>query len=89
VIATTSSGRRFGVLASYLMHGRDGADTERVAWTVGRNLGTNDPKLAAALMQATADGNVRVEVPVYHLTVSFDPTDAAGRRSRAWGVGTQ
>ncbi len=76
VIATTSSGRRFGVLASYLMHGRDGADPERVAWTLGRNLGTDDPDLAAALMQATANGNVRVEVPVYHLTISFDPTDA-------------
>ena len=76
MIATTSSGRRFGVLASYLMQGRDGADTERVAWTVGRNLGTDDPELAAALMQATANGNARVEVPVYHLTVSFDPTDA-------------
>jgi len=76
VIATTSSGGRFGVLASYLMHGRDGADPERVAWTVGRNLGTDDPELAAALMQATANGNARVEVPVYHLTISFDPTDA-------------
>jgi hypothetical protein len=75
MIATTSSGRRFGVLATYLMRGRDGADPERVAWTVGRNLGTDDPELAAALMQATADGNVRVEVPVYHLTISFDPSD--------------
>jgi relaxase-like protein len=72
VIATTSSGRRFGVLASYLMQGRDGADPERVAWTAGRNLGTDDPELAAALMQATANGNARVEVPVYHLTISFD-----------------
>ncbi len=75
MIATTSSGRRFGVLARYLMHGRDGTDTERVAWTVGRNLGTDDPELAAALMQATADGNARVEIPVYHLTISFDPAD--------------
>ncbi len=75
MIATTSSGRRFGVLARYLMNGRDGTDTDRVAWTVGRNLGTDDPELAAALMQATANGNARVEVPVYHLTVSFDPAD--------------
>jgi hypothetical protein len=75
VIATTSSGRRFGVLATYLMRGRDGNDPDRVAWIAGRNLGTDDPTLAAALMQATADGNVRVDVPVYHLTINFDPAD--------------
>ncbi len=46
-----------------------------MAWTAGRNLGTHDPELPAALMQATADQNVRVEVPVYHLTINFDPTD--------------
>ncbi len=75
MIATTSSGRRFAALAKYLMRGRSGDETERVAWTAGRNLGTDDPELAAALMQATADQNVRVEVPVYHLTINFDPTD--------------
>ncbi len=76
MIATTSSGRRFAALARYLLHGRSGGETERVAWTAGRNLGTDDPELAALLMQATADRNVRVEVPVYHLTINFDPTDA-------------
>jgi hypothetical protein len=75
MIATTSSGRRFAVLAAYLMHGRDGTDPNRVAWIAVRNLGTDDPELAAALMQATADGNVRVDVPVYHLTINFDPAD--------------
>jgi hypothetical protein len=75
VIATTSSGRRFAVLARYLLRGRSGEESERVAWTVGRNLGLDDPELAAVLMQATADDNPRVEVPVYHLTINFDPHD--------------
>ena len=75
MIATTSSGRRFAALASYLVRGRSGEETERVAWTVGRNLGLDDPELAAVLMQATADENARVEVPVYHVTINFDPND--------------
>jgi hypothetical protein len=75
VIAMTSSGRRFLALARYLVHGRSGREAERVAWTAGRHLGTDDPELAAALMQATADENVRVRSPVYHLTISFDPHD--------------
>lgn len=75
MIATTSSGRRFAVLARYLLRGRSGEETERVAWTAGRNLGLDDPELAALLMQATADDNPRVEVPVYHLTINFDPND--------------
>jgi hypothetical protein len=75
MIATTSSGRRFAALARYLLRGRSGEETERVAWTAGRNLGLDDPELAAVLMQATADQNPRVEVPVYHLTINFDPND--------------
>ena len=75
MIATTSSGRRFGALASYLVRGRTGAETERVAWTAGRNLGTDDPELAAPLMQATARQSALVQVPVYHLTISFDHED--------------
>jgi len=75
VIATSSSGRRFAALARYLMFGRSGDEPERVAWTAGRNLGTDDPGVAAALMQATANANLQVESPVYHLTINFDPTD--------------
>ena len=85
MIATTSSGRRFAVLARYLLRGRSGEETERVAWTAGRNLGLDDPELAAVLMQATADENPRVEVPVYHLTINFDATDPVTRpRCRTW-----
>ena len=75
MIATSSSGRRFAALARYLMLGRSGDEPERVAWTAGRHLGTNDPEVAAALMQATANANLQVESPVYHLTINFDPTD--------------
>lgn len=75
MIATSSSGRRFAALACYLLHGRSGEETERVAWTAGRHLGIDDPELAAVLMPATADQNPRVEAPVYHLTINFDPTD--------------
>src|SRR2546426_12824600 len=57
------------------MFGRSGEEPERVAWTVGRNLGTDDPEVAAALMQATANANLQVEAPVYHLTINFDPAD--------------
>ena len=75
MIANTSSGRRFGPLAAYLIHGRSGEETARVAWTASRNLGTDDPETAAALMQATARQSVLVQSPVYHLTISFDPAD--------------
>lgn len=75
MIANTSSGKRFGPLATYLVSGRSGSETDRVAWTAGRNLGTDDPALAAPLMQATARQSVLVQAPVYHLTVSFDHQD--------------
>ncbi|MEO8881584.1 MAG: relaxase/mobilization nuclease domain-containing protein [Gemmatimonadaceae bacterium] len=75
MIANTSSGRRFGPLATYLVFGRSGTETDRVAWTAGRNLGTDDPELAAPLMQATARQSALVQVPVYHLTISFDRED--------------
>ena len=75
MIANTSSGKRFGPLASYLVAGRSGTETDRVAWTSGRNLGTDDPALAAPLMQATARHSALVQVPVYHLTISFDHQD--------------
>jgi len=53
VIAKTSSGRRFGPLADYLVHGRSGVETDRVAWTASRNLGTDEPELAGASSQGT------------------------------------
>jgi hypothetical protein len=75
VIAQTSSGRAFGGLIRYLLHGRSGEEHSRVAWTMQRNLALDDPERAAFLMRATASQNHRVEQPVYHLIVSFDPSD--------------
>lgn len=75
MIANTSSGKRFGPLATYLVSGRSGTEANRVAWTAGRNMGTDDPKLAAPLMQATARQSALVQVPVYHVTISFDHKD--------------
>lgn len=75
MIAKTSSGKRFGPLADYLAHGRSGVETDRVAWTASRNLGTEDPELAAALMQATARQSALVQTPVYHVAISFDHLD--------------
>jgi hypothetical protein len=81
VIAKTSSGRSFRALGAYLIHGRDGSEENRAAWSTGRNLGTDDPELAAPLMQATAAQNPRVAYPVYHLTIAFDPGDQITREN--------
>jgi hypothetical protein len=75
VIAVSTTGRTFAGLARYLLHGRTGREHDRVAWTKTHNLVLHDPERAARLMQATAAQNHRVEHPVYHLVVSFDPQD--------------
>ena len=78
-IAVSSSGRTFGAIAKYLALGRSGEEAERVGWSTSRNLPTNDPQLAARFMRATAEQNVRVEKPVYHFAISFDPNDPVDR----------
>ncbi len=75
MIATTSSGKCFAPLAIYLERGRSGQEIDRVAWIAERNLGTDEPEIAARFMQATANANPRVEKPVYHFSISFDPSD--------------
>jgi hypothetical protein len=80
VIASTSSGKKFGGLARYLVVGRSGVEVDRVDWATSRNLPTEDPELAATLMQATAEQSVRVQKPVYHVSLSFDPTDQVRRQ---------
>jgi hypothetical protein len=79
VIAVSSSGRSFRALATYLAAGRTGEERDRVAWSAGRNLPTDDPELAAKFMRATAAQSDRVEKPVYHIALSFDPNDAVDR----------
>ncbi|MDQ6635831.1 MAG: relaxase/mobilization nuclease domain-containing protein [Gemmatimonadota bacterium] len=50
-----------------------------MAWSSSRNLPTDDPELGAKIMRATAAQNVRVDKPVYHLALSFDPNDTVDR----------
>jgi hypothetical protein len=76
MIAISSSGKSFRALAWYLSNGEE---QSRVAWAVGRNLPTSDPELAATFMRATAARSDRVEKPVYHLALSFDPGDSVDR----------
>jgi hypothetical protein len=79
MIGVAHSTKRFPVLARYLVEGRTGEAEGRVAWVASRNLPTDDPVLGARIMRATAAQNVRVTEPVYHLVVSFHPTDAVDR----------
>lgn len=80
MIAVSSSGKSFRALANYLAAGRTGEERDRVAWSVARNLPTNDPELAATFMRATAAQSAKVEKPVYHVVLSFDPADMPDRR---------
>lgn len=79
MIAVSSSGKSFRALAAYLANGRSGQEQGRVAWIASRNLPTGDPELAATFMRATAAQSDRVEKPVYHVALSFDPDDAVHR----------
>lgn len=79
MIGMSSSSRSFEALGTYLVAGRSGLDRDRVAWSTSRNLPTADPELGAKIMRATAAQNVRVDKPVYHLVLSFDPKDAIDR----------
>lgn len=79
MIAVSSSGKNFAALASYLTRGRTGEERGRIAWSSSRNLPTDDPELAATFMRATAGRSDRVEKPVYHIALSFDPGDSVDR----------
>lgn len=79
MIAVSSSGTSFRALAAYLAHGRTGLEEERIAWSSAHNLPTGDLEVAATLMRATAAQNVRVEKPVHHLVIAFDPGDPVDR----------
>src|SRR6056297_1948190 len=62
--------------ALYLAGRTKGLSPDRVDWMEARNLETDDPQAAAAVMDATAAQNVRCKKPVYHFVLSFDPKDA-------------
>jgi hypothetical protein len=79
MIAVTHRSSQFRRLAAYLLSNRRGMPEGRVAWTAARNLPTDDPELAAEFMHATATQSLAVQKPVYHLMVSFAPTDPVDR----------
>ncbi len=79
MIVKTSSGKSFRGLARYLVEGRSGHELDRVDWTSSRNLVTDEPALAARLMEATAGQSLRVQKPLYHVALAFDPTDTVDR----------
>jgi len=79
MIGKVIRGRGFAGLARYLELGRNGSDPGRVEWIEARNLPTNDPQTASLLMRATAAQSDRIQKPVYHIALSFDPDDAVDR----------
>ncbi len=77
MINVQSSGKHFDWLVAYLL--RTEAESERVGWSATRNLPTDDPRLAAVFMQATAAQSTFVQKPVYQIVLSFAPEDPADR----------
>lgn len=77
--ATGGLGKGFKGLLSYLETGKDGKQSERIDWIESRNLGTERLDLGGRFMAATARESVRVEKPVFHFSVSFDPNDPVTR----------
>jgi hypothetical protein len=80
VIGSAGTGADFRGLARYLLREREGE--ERVGWTLVRNLPV-EHDYAAGLMDDTARQNVRVQKPVYHLSLSAAPGEELSREE--WG----
>ena len=76
MIGLITTARSFGHLAAYLERGTAPSPDDRVAWVEARNLVAEDIDGAAREMADTAALSPRIEKPVYHLSVSFDPDDA-------------
>ena len=76
MIGKAKTGSGFGGLLAYLFVGSDGQQADRVEWSSVRNLFPDDQDLVPAILQATASRNVRVEKPVYHLSISLDPSES-------------
>lgn len=76
MIASITSGKSFWGLISYLFHGRDGTRENRALWCETRNLPpVTEPMLIRRIFRATANLNVRAQKPVYHIALTFAPTD--------------
>jgi len=67
----------FRASALYLAGRVKGLSPDRVEFVERRNLHTDDPRAAAAVMDATAQKSARCKQPAYHFIITFDPRDAA------------
>lgn len=67
----------FRASALYLAGLVKGLSPDRVEFVERRNLQTDEPRAAAAVMDATASRSVRCKQPAYHFIITFDPKDAA------------
>lgn len=72
----SGTGKSFMGLASYLATGKGGEEAERVTWSEGINVSTDDIKAAACEMRMTAFENTRVDKPVYHFSVNWHPHES-------------
>jgi hypothetical protein len=81
IFKASQLGKSFKGLVSYLQHGKDGQQHDRVEWQETRNLPTRAPQVAARMMAATAQQSERVQTPVYHFSVSFPLDDNVNRET--------
>ena len=75
MIGKAHTGAGFAGLCRYLFTGSDGKQLGRVAWTATRNLPTDDVAAVPIIMRATAAQSVRVQKPVYHLSIALPPEE--------------
>ena len=76
-----TQGASFSGLAKYLCDRE-----ERVEWTLGRNIMTDDPQRAAIIMEATADQNCLIGKPVHHISISWAPEDRPSREQMEYAA---
>lgn len=76
IASDSGTGKSFVGLASYLATGKGGQQPERVQWTHGLNLATDDIGVSAAQMRQLASENQRVDRPVYHFSVNWHPEES-------------
>lgn len=70
MVVTASVQSSFSKLSGYL-----GGGEERVGWVETRNVFAEDVPGAVAEMSEQAGLSAQTQKPVYHLTISFDPSD--------------
>lgn len=75
MIGKAHTGAGFAGLCRYLFAGGDGKQIDRVAWTATRHLPTDDAAAVPIIMRATAAQSVRVQKPVYHLSIALPPEE--------------